>query len=182
MVMAMKMENEQKDFTHRGKISGFRLTGRIRPENSPAEGSVTLDLKTTDGKDLKLECFVYESEPDDLHTGKLNIGDTVGIRFGLLNDRDNVVKVTQGKKYILHDTDAPKSVSLGGINYIAEGEILRIDPDTDNQMAKYQKIVIVDCGIYLCTRVRSGSTLRIGDYIKTKGRLDAHILGMVYEK
>ena len=170
---------DEQDFTHMGKITGFRLYGRIRPENSPAEADVMLEVKTFQGKKLTLKCFAYETEPDDLHTGKLKIDDNVRIIFGLLNDVNNLVRGGQGRKYILNDTSVRQSA---GGHYIVEGEILRIGPHS-GEMSKYEKRVVLDCGIYLHASVKVDSDFTVGDYIKTNGRLDVHILGRVgYEK
>lgn len=169
----------EMEFTHIGKIVGFSLYGRIRPEDSPATANVTLDVKTIEGSGLMLECFAYESEPDDLHTGKLGVGDNVRVRFVLVNNRDNVVESVQGRKYIMNERSVQKSVTRGNIDYKICGEILAIKPQPDKQMAQYEGLVVLDCGVYLSARVRPDSIFRVGDYVRTRGRLDAHILEKV---
>ena len=39
--------------------------------------------------------------------------------------------------------------------------------------------MIIDCGVYIETRVGKNLGLKVGDYISVEGRLDAHILGKV---
>ena len=172
------MNGKNENFSHVAKINGFSLTGRIKLEDSPAEAEMELDVKTNADKSFKLKCFSYETEPDDLHTGKLRIGDNVRMRFTLSTGVHNVTMLEQKEKSITFDVDLHKRSPRATPHYIVSGEILRIKSHPDKEMAVHKKRIILDCGIYLTTAISVKSDLNVGDYIRTSGRLD----GFVVEK
>lgn len=144
---------------------------RINPWKSeilktPSEGDVTLKVKNrVTGKDSTLEGFL--SGHDEL-TNWLNVekGDRVLVRLVLLNWEYNAAQRTSSREKAINQ--------LKSYEYQINGEIVEIDthPDYNDSLR-----VILDCGIYFETRLGKNIGLKVGDYMRAEGRLDAHIIG-----
>ncbi len=159
------------------RVKEVVLTGRIREEDAPAEGHITLEVIARANTDLKLECFLDYDDAIDFFAKKYVNGDRIKVELFLLGDYTRPVKL-RGKYNSL--TWIEKSPSLNPAytseRYIAKGEVLSISPHTS--MAD-SNTALLDCGIYVMVRLAKQLEIKVGDYIQMEGRLDAHIVGKV---
>ncbi len=130
----------------------------------PVEGNVSLIVEDrSKNRKVTLECFVYE----ELEAwGKVKAEESVLVRLVLLNWRYNATRPKLVREKSMRH--------LKGYEYNLAGEVIKVatHPNYDDSL-----LVILDCGIYVETRVGKNLELKVGDYIKAEGRLDAHIMG-----
>ncbi|MBI2142204.1 hypothetical protein HYU15_01790 [Candidatus Woesearchaeota archaeon] len=159
-----------------GDLDSFCEVGRVvelhftRPHEtaSPIDGSVSVDLNDrAKGTQVSAECFLggyAELEKWE----KIAKGESVSLRLVLINWRyDSAQSVSSREKVISY---------LGSRTYSMQGEILKLEnhPRYEDSLA-----VMLDCGVYIETRIVKNHGLKVGDYISVEGRLDAHIVGKV---
>ena len=172
------MTSNNVEYSNIGRITGFSLTGRIKPMGIAEEGNLKLEVETQTSM-VGLECFIYGNEPHDLHVGKLKDNDYVKLQFTLLADIDRMQRITGRVKNIILSHESKENSARSNIDYIVNGEILRIEEHPNPDMARNHVRIILDCGIYVYTTAAKTLQLKVGDYISLEGRLDAHILGKV---
>ena len=165
----MKM---QQDFTAHGEIIGFRHIG-------PEEGNLTVKVKIDSG-DLNLECFVYGETLYDLSVKKqYRLGDFVEVRFSLLSYDRFSKRLGKKTKSIVNVPESATNLSRGNIDYMVQGEVLQVVEQRDPKMAQQYVEAVLNCGIYIHTDVSKLIQVKVGDYLRLAGRLDAHIVGKV---
>lgn len=134
----------------------------------PSEGNVILRLinKSTK-KEISVDCFVHKH--DEIRKWQiLKPHNTVSVRLVLLNWNYNKTRPIIFKRKVAKQKRS--------YEYKIQGEVLEISPypDYDDSL-----LVIIDCGVYIETRIGKNLDLKVGDYISAEGRLDAYILGKV---
>lgn len=160
------------NFVNNAEIIQLRLS-------STEEGNLSLKVKT-DSEDLTLECFVYGNTLYNLNINRqYGIGDLVRIRFALLAYDRFSRRLNRQIKSIVLDPECANNPSRGNIDYIVEGEIIRVNELNNSVMAQKYVEVVLDCGIYLHTDIPKSVPVKVGDYMQMRGRLDVHIVGKV---
>lgn len=149
-----------------GKIEELHLNkGQI---TSPIDGRVNLSLaERVSGKTVSLECFLG-GHAELVKWKKIRNDDSILLRLVLLN-----WQYTSTRPSLLRRKEVKY---LGNCEYRVQGEILELGPHPSYEDSVY---VIIDCGIYMQTRVARNISLKVGDYVSAEGCLDAHIMGEV---
>ena len=170
------MTSNEKMYQHSGIVRDVTLTGRIEPTDSPAEGHVGLEVKQN-GSSIRLECFILTEVADMFHDKEITIGDVVLTEFWLLADYTSPIKL-QSKEKRLVWVERPHLLhpAYTSEQYLVKGKGVESRP---HPRMHYSNLAILDCGLYVFTRVAKTVPLRIGDYLQMDGRLDAHIVGKV---
>jgi len=132
----------------------------------PIEGTVFLNIRNK-----RLECFVCDSESLDGFL-KIKPGEIVQVKMLFHNFPYKDDTRTKERKYI-EDIRMEKH-RTGGVNhYRIAGQIIEI-----GKHPKYEDSykIIIDCGLILTTRIGKNVPVKVGDYIRAEGRLDAHLV------
>lgn len=170
--------SDTNEFYESGRITGFTLTGRISEKEVPEEGNLKLHISGP-RRGIDLECFIYGQEASDLYRGTLKNNDNIKLQFTLLADIEGMQKTTRRVKRLTLDPTCKENPARGNIDYLANGEILKIEDHPNPGMARNHVRIILDCGIYIYATAAKTLQLKVGDYISLEGRLDAHIVGKV---
>jgi hypothetical protein len=128
--------------------------------SKPHEGTVSLLIIKKDAnaiREFSFECFIYGDD-----ALKFNKDETVSIELILTNWAWKNKKIEENEQKI----ELSKGTS------VLEGKIVDIGK------SKYEDSLtaVVDCGVYIKTRLLKNQNLKISDYIRAEGRLDAHIV------
>ena len=119
-------------------------------------------------KEYKLSCFVSE-----LHNEKFFEGKTCAVVLSLMTT--GLEKISYGEKNIAYTEHFEAHCRLSGEikeffpvihKYYRDG--IWYDEEETSYMHG-----IVDCGIFVAVEIPKKSDLKIGDYVKAEGRLDA---------
>lgn len=162
---------------HKAVITGYRLY------NSD-EGCINLKVDTPQGK-LDLECFVHSETSAWLYKGQFKDDDKVTVSFDFLtanfdsHGKPLTLAVSDVKRKSIQKNPERAGNPLGDVFYIIEGNIIKLYPPSNPELAKHYNDVVLDCGVYLCANIPKTAILKIGDYVRMQGRLDAHIVGKV---
>lgn len=167
----------EEDYAVEGKVKDVVLMGRMREEDAPAEGHVTLDVIVKGGKTIILECFLDYPFAIDFYAKKYVVGDMLKIRLKLGGDYTNPMKLGQKSKvFSWIERPALLNPAYTSEYYTMRGEIIHMMPHPEMLDSN---TAIMDCGIYVYTRVIKTASLKVGDYLQMTGRLDAHVVGKV---
>lgn len=165
-------------FMHKAVITSHRLY------NSD-EGCINLNVYTPQRK-LDLTCFVHSETSAQLYRDHFKDDDEVIVSFDFLTANFNsrgmplTFIVSDVKKKSVQKNRERAGNSLGcNSSYLVEGKIIKLSQPGDPELAKVNDYAMLDCGIYLCADIPKAANLKVGDYIRVQGRLDAHILGRV---
>ncbi len=157
----------KEKYNENGRVVEVHLTNS--PETiSPIDGRASIALKNrTEGTEVSIECFLGGHEELE-KWGKITKEDSILLRLILLNWQYTSTRSAPLRR---------KEVTyLGKCEYRIKGEILELEthPHYEDSLA-----VMLDCGVYIQTRVGKNLDLKVGDYMSAEGRLDAHIVGKV---
>ncbi len=169
------------EFVHKSVIASYRLY------NSD-EGCIKLKVETVRGK-LDLECFVHSETSAQLYRCQFRNDDEVTVSFDFLTSNFDsrgmplTLAVSNAKRKGIQKNPERADNQLGcDMFYIVEGRIIKLYPPNNPELAKHYNDVVIDCGIYLHADIPKPLIVKVGDYIKIQGRLDAHIIGKVEGK
>lgn len=154
-------------YNEKGRVLELHLTNS--PETiSPIEGRASVALNDrAKNKELSIECFLGRHEELEKWS-KVGEGDSILLKLILLNWRYTSARPVLSKR---------KEVKyIGNCEYRLRGEILEMGPHPSYVDSLS---IIMDCGVYVETRVGKNLGLKVGDYLNAEGRLDAHIVGKV---
>lgn len=142
-----------ENFVENVKVEKIKFFGRY-------EADIFLSILKDGGELAKVKCFIY----DDNDLSGFSEGKTATARFCLLTGN---AERTNGKNKIIKQISREHTPN----HNIIEGEIVELENHPRYQ--GYHKIV-VDCGFFIETDVKKSENFKVGDYVKTEGRLDVH--------
>lgn len=133
-----------------------------------------IDIKTSNEGDVifetinqNFECFICLDEIKIFQGLKKN--QIINVEFSLLNLSatklaEHVKKIQQAKK-----------IGVRVNRTMVFGEIIEISDHPNPKFWNYRRVVL-DCGVFIKTRIPRDQNFKKGDFIRVEGRLDAHFV------
>lgn len=166
------MQKNNGKYHHFGKALIVRLSGRERETDPPGEGSLVIEVKQNNGKVIKLNCFMDTSFAQMFYAKEVNVNDNLMVEFWLAGSPKESVKL-EGKAKNISWVEYSEFMSN---YYLVKGEVIEL---RQHPAMEDSNLAIIDCGLYVFTRVIKTAPLKVGDYIEKEGRLDVRIKGRI---
>ncbi len=135
----------------------------------PIEGKIILTVRSK-----KIECFDGYGESLNNFV-KISPGNIIKVELVFLNFPYKYDTRIKSEIKSIVDIRAEKYGKPTGVNYYrATGQIIEI-----SNHPKYEDSykIVIDCGLIFTTEIGKNVPVRVGDYLKVEGRLDARFVG-----
>lgn len=166
--------NENTKFRHSGRAARINLSGREKETDPPSEGTLEFAVKQGSGEPLVLKCFIATRVAELFYIGTFRVGENLVAEFKLAGNWTEFVKLEDKVKQIRWLANAEYLVPTNSNYYEISGEIVEL---REHPSMPDSHFAVLDCGLYVSTRLVKNAGLKIGDYIRMEGRLDANIIG-----